>query len=77
MNQPYQTDYQQYPQSGASFGAEVVPAPVEGSGKLTQLWDATRLFAPQWLKESVTIAVGVFGGMALFRVFQRKLPREL
>ncbi len=79
MNQhDYQQPYQQtYEQSGATFGAEVVPVPVEGSGKISQLWDTARLCMPCWLKESVTISLGVFGGMALFRVFQRKLPREI
>lgn len=67
----HQDHYSQYPH--ASFGADPPLAPLP-STPLSTIWLTAKLWTPQWLKESTTIAVGVFGGMALFRVFRRKLP---
>ncbi len=69
-----QQDYQSPPYyPTASFGADP-PLTVPPSSPISNLWLSARLYTPQWLKEATTIAVGVFGGMALFKVFQRRIP---
>jgi len=74
MNQQSQQQYHD-PRYGATFGAEMAPLPPEA--RFLNLWQTARLLTPQWLKESTTIAIGVFGAMTLFRIFQRKLPKEI
>jgi len=57
------------------FGAEQpVHVDTETHSRLGDLWFRARLLTPDWLKESTTIAVGVFGGLAIFRMFQKRLP---
>lgn len=63
----------------AAFGAEgdpaaaepvaVSPAPIANTITRVQLW------TPDWLKQSVTIAIGVFGGLSLFRMFSHRVPK--
>ena len=62
------------PQHRSTFGADPVVPPESGM-QLSGMWMTVQLMTPQWLKETVTISLGVFGGMALFRVFSRRLPK--
>lgn len=64
-----------YDYPGASFGADPPPT-IDTSARLTGFWLTARLLTPQWVKESATIAMGVFGGMALFRMFGKRVPQN-
>jgi hypothetical protein len=61
-------------QYDSTFGADP-PISSDPHLALTNVWQSVQLFTPQWMKETVTIAAGVFGGLALFRIFQNKLPK--
>ena len=62
--------YDQYGQS--TFGADP-PLATDSGSQLATSWEMVKLLVPQWAKESVTIAVGVFGGLALFKMFGKKV----
>lgn len=75
---PYESGYSPDPNSGygASFGAEgdapmadLTPAPLSNGWTRIQLW------TPDCVKQALTIAVGVFGGLSLFRMFSHRVPK--
>lgn len=63
MNDPYQSH----------FGAEP-PTAMDAGAQLANTWTMAKLLVPQSVKEIAVIAFGVFGGLALFRMFGKKVP---
>ena len=78
MYSPY-PGYPGYPtDDGASFGAEGDPAPENVSlspAPMANAWTLAKLWTPDWIKQGATIAIGVFGGLSLFRMFSHRVPK--
>lgn len=63
--------YDQY----STFGADP-PLAAPPSNQLANSWEMAKLLVPDSVKEVAKIALGVFGGLALFKMFGRKVTPQ-